>query len=193
MADRMRALSISFVLRCCSILMSGRWLHLGGRKQIKRFSSHSLVMKRPIVIFLLPFALLQLVNITPLYLFFDESIVILLNIHSDFPLIARLLGRMLSLLTVCQFRGNPLFFLILGIPIILLRMVYPVLHFPLILLKFLATRVILQELIIGHIPSLNFPYCSFLLLMRWSFLSLALRSTISSNSLSRRSAAILCR
>lgn len=105
------------------------------------------------MILLFPFALLQLINITPLNLLFDESIVILLNILSDFSLITRLLRRMLSLLAVCQFRGNPLFFLILGIPIILLRMVCPVLHFSLILLKFLATRVILQELIIGHISS----------------------------------------
>ena len=110
-------------------------------------------MKRPIVIFLLSFAFLQLVNITSLDLLFDKSIVILHDILSDFSLIACLLGRMLSLLTVCQFRGNTLFFLILGIPVILLRMVSPVLHFPLILLKFLATRVILQKLIVGHIPS----------------------------------------
>ena len=105
------------------------------------------------MVFLFPFALLQFINITPLDLFFDESIVILLNILSDFSLVTRLLRRILSLLTVCQFRGNPLFFLILGISIILLRIVCPVPHFPLILLKFLATRVILQELIIGHIPS----------------------------------------
>lgn len=101
MANRMRSLSISLIFRCCPILMINRRLYLGRRKEIKRFSSHSLIMKRPIVIFLLSLALLQLVNITPLDLLFDESIVILLNNLSYFLLMARLLGRMLSLLTVC--------------------------------------------------------------------------------------------
>ena len=100
-------------------------------------------MKRPIVIFLLSFAFLQFINITSLDLLFDKSIFILHDILSRFSLIACFFGRMLSLLTVCQLRGNALFFLILGIPVILLRMICPVLHFPLILLKFLATRVIL--------------------------------------------------
>lgn len=146
-------------------------------------------MKSPILIFLLPFALLQLINITPLDLFFDKSIIMLLI----FPIISCFLWRMLCLLAVCQFGGNALFFLILSIPIILLRMLSPVLHFSLILLKFLATRVILQKLIIGHIPSYTLSYFSLLLLLRRSVLSRALTSTISSNSLSRRSAAILCR
>ena len=62
--------------------MNSRRLNLGRRKEVKRFPSHGLILKCPIVVFLLPFALLQLVDITPFDLLFDESITVLVNFMS---------------------------------------------------------------------------------------------------------------